>query len=257
MAVLAMDTATQLLAAAVGPDDAADDWLGCASLHSPRAHSRWLQPTLQSLLQSTQVRMQDLTAIGVGVGPGSYTGVRIAVSTAKAMATALRIPLVPIPTLLALAEAARTYRLAPGDTLTVLPLLYARRARAFGALYEWRNAAWQTVLPAAVRPVHDWLTAAGEEAGRREGVRPIVIHDFKDSLDVMDLLRAERAGPGTVVRLADIAASFGPALWRLTAAGGRTAIEGDDIHAVAPEYVLPVEAETRLAEGSVAARGHA
>src|SRR5579875_1060535 len=154
MAVLVMDTATEALAAAVGKQE---EILGSTMFRVPRGHSRLLQPAIQHLLSNTGLQPNDITLIGVGVGPGSYTGVRLGVSTAKAMATALCVPLVRIPTLAAIAAAAVATR-TPVPTL-VVPLLFARRGRAFGAMYEKHQDEWSCRESCVVQPVEQWTEA--------------------------------------------------------------------------------------------------
>lgn len=50
--------------------------------------------------------MDDLRGIVVGTGPGSFTGLRVALATAKTLAYACSLPLVGVPSAVALARAA-------------------------------------------------------------------------------------------------------------------------------------------------------
>ncbi|MCL6636577.1 MAG: tRNA (adenosine(37)-N6)-threonylcarbamoyltransferase complex dimerization subunit type 1 TsaB [Alicyclobacillus sp.] len=227
-----MDTATRTLAVALGHDEVP---LASAALSVPRGHSRWLQPALANLLRVAGISAKDVEAVVAGVGPGSYTGVRLGVTTAKALAFALNVPLRPVSTLWALAEAA-----LPAPALRprcVLPLLYARRERAFGALYRKRGEGWEMVWPAAVRPLAEWVTAA---AALTEEV--CWVHDLTGE-QVGLLAGAE----GECWPLEAVAAGLGPALLRLARQPGVPELTGRAVHQLVPEYALPVQAEAQWA----------
>ncbi|OFW81201.1 MAG: tRNA (adenosine(37)-N6)-threonylcarbamoyltransferase complex dimerization subunit type 1 TsaB, partial [Alicyclobacillus sp. RIFOXYA1_FULL_53_8] len=142
MAVLVLDTATETLAVAVGDNHAL---LGSAAYRVARGHSVLLQPVVAEVMAHAGIKMDALQTIAVGIGPGSYTGVRIGVSTAKAMASVLGVDLVTVPTLFTLAEAAApTPAPASADgSSVVLAMLYARRQRAFGAVYQRVMGRWE------------------------------------------------------------------------------------------------------------------
>jgi tRNA threonylcarbamoyladenosine biosynthesis protein TsaB len=245
MAVLVMDTATQVLCTAIGTQT---QLLGSTALLVPRGHSRLLQPTAEHLLKSAGIKPSDLTLIGVGVGPGSYTGVRMAVSTAKAMASALSVPLVPISTLWTMAAAA-----VPGkaqSSIVICPLLYARRGRAFGAIYEKTGDKWSERESVKVLPVPEWMDKLRMHTqGEGEVQGAVIVHDFVESYGVLDILYAGGTALD-IFHISDISGNLGPQLWRLTLLNRHLGAEGDAVHAVVPDYVLRVEAEVKLSEGS-------
>ena len=72
---------------------------------TPRRHTECVLPWSEQLLAQAGLDKTDLHAIGVGIGPGAFTGVRLAVSLAQGMALGLGIPLVPVSTLAAIAQA--------------------------------------------------------------------------------------------------------------------------------------------------------
>jgi len=74
----------------------------------------------------------SVVRIAVGVGPGSFTGLRIGVATARALAQSLRIELVGVGTLAALARGAAS---GAGER-PLLAALDARRGELFAALYD-------------------------------------------------------------------------------------------------------------------------
>jgi tRNA threonylcarbamoyladenosine biosynthesis protein TsaB len=237
MAILTMDTATDALAVAVGDKERTR---ASMAVLVPRAHSRLLQPSIVHVLQASGISAKELTMIGVGVGPGSYTGVRMAVSTAKAMADALQIPLVPIPTLAALAETAMPAHVSFGVVLT---LLFARRGRAFGAIYEKRGHTWRVVTDLAAQPIDDWITQFQTYILQTAPQHIAIVHDFQESHGVLPLL-ANVEVPR--VHLLDVVGGLGPALVRLALSGEYRAYQGVEIHPLAPVYALEVQAEVQV-----------
>jgi tRNA threonylcarbamoyladenosine biosynthesis protein TsaB len=109
-------------------------------LLGPARHSQELLPELQRLLEEAGLGWEQLDSLAVGVGPGTFTGLRIGISTARALAQALGIPVRPVSSLAALAAGlAAGAPLAPGTL--ALPLIDARRAQVFAALYRVGEAA--------------------------------------------------------------------------------------------------------------------
>ena len=267
-----MDTATEVLAVGYGRilveagealearERAVLDFSTTAIV--PRAHSRWLQPAISLALQVTGAKPGDVEMVGVGVGPGSYTGVRLAVSTAKALATTLHVPLVPIPTPLSLAEAARgTHR---GKVLT-MALQNARRHRAFGGLFLFDGSRWRTLSGIEVRETSDWARVWRDITSQpeMENMPLRIVHNLEEQdwhrmaangLAVANSSEASLAGDDdealSVYTLQEISSQLPAAMLGLMTNSEVKRVVGDDIHAVVPEYALLVEAESRLAEGS-------
>ncbi len=72
-----------------------------------------------------------LTHVAFGRGPGSFTGVRIAASIAQGMAYSLDIPIVPVSTLAALAQA----EMDSSDAKRVLSIIDARMKEVYHGEY--------------------------------------------------------------------------------------------------------------------------
>ncbi|WP_297800759.1 tRNA (adenosine(37)-N6)-threonylcarbamoyltransferase complex dimerization subunit type 1 TsaB [Arenimonas sp. GDDSR-1] len=101
MNLLVLDTSTEACAVGVA---AGGRHFGRFEL-TPRRHTDCVLPWSDQLLAQAGLSKSALQAIGVGIGPGAFTGVRLAVSLAQGMALALNLPVVPISTLAAIAQA--------------------------------------------------------------------------------------------------------------------------------------------------------
>ncbi|MBS0316502.1 MAG: tRNA (adenosine(37)-N6)-threonylcarbamoyltransferase complex dimerization subunit type 1 TsaB [Proteobacteria bacterium] len=103
MKLLAFDTSTETLSIAVC--DGARQWTQDGA-GGPQA-SMHLIPMLLALLDEAGLRLSALDAIVFGRGPGSFTGLRTACAVAQGLAFGASLPLLPVDTLLAVAEDAR------------------------------------------------------------------------------------------------------------------------------------------------------
>lgn len=101
MNLLVIDTSTEACAVGVA---AGGRRFGRFEL-TPRRHTECVLPWSDALLAEAGLSKSDLQAIGVGIGPGAFTGVRLAVSLAQGMALGLNLPVVPVSTLAAIAQA--------------------------------------------------------------------------------------------------------------------------------------------------------
>jgi tRNA threonylcarbamoyladenosine biosynthesis protein TsaB len=64
-------------------------------------------PNIDDTLKSLGLTLKDVEGIGVGLGPGSWTGIRVGVTVGKVLAFSTGRPVCGVPTLEALAFAAR------------------------------------------------------------------------------------------------------------------------------------------------------
>lgn len=98
--MLAIDTSTGLVGAACVDDGVLVSEVVEADA---RHHGELLAPVVARALEQAGVDRQDLDGVAVGVGPGPFTGLRVGITTALVMSRALRIPLVGVCSLDALA----------------------------------------------------------------------------------------------------------------------------------------------------------
>lgn len=71
-----------------------------------RAQTQTILPMIEQAMQQTSLHFSDLTAIAFSRGPGSFSGVRINAAVTQALAWANDLPVIPVSTLQALAQAA-------------------------------------------------------------------------------------------------------------------------------------------------------
>ena len=134
MRILALETSTENCSVALWRDG---EVLSHSELAGQR-HSEILLAMIEQLLNEAGSTLQDLDGIAFGAGPGSFTGVRIAASVAQGLALGLGVPVLPVCTLEALAEASNGNRVACA--------LDARLDEVYYAAYERQGENWQAVI---------------------------------------------------------------------------------------------------------------
>ena len=101
-------------------------------------HSELLVPMIQRLLERSGLRARQMDAFGFGQGPGSFTGIRIACGIVQGLAFATHRPVVPVPSLLALAEQSNEGH--------VIAAVDARMGEAYLAAYARNGDDWDEVI---------------------------------------------------------------------------------------------------------------
>ena len=104
--VLAFDTANEVVAIGVGRlvlDGRSVETVATFEVQARRASNTRLLPEIDALLKEHGIARDRIACVAVGRGPGSFTGVRIAMATAKGAASALKVGLVGVSTLDAIA----------------------------------------------------------------------------------------------------------------------------------------------------------
>jgi tRNA threonylcarbamoyladenosine biosynthesis protein TsaB len=194
--LLALDSATSAMSVALVNNE---KLLTQMNSVVERNHSVYMMPVIQEVLNSQGLGVRNLKGIAVGRGPGSYTGVRIGITVAKTMAWALKLPVVSVSSLEAMAAGALSEWLGGRDSskvteevtteasdnqasvqeaadaikqseefnrssfrhIWVVPMLNARRGQVFTTLMALRTGTG-----------HELLNDAVDEAG----------HQFKDEI---------------------------------------------------------------------------
>lgn len=134
MNILAVETSTELCSAALlrGAELFVEEEL------AENRHSELLVPMLRRLLGRARLTAREVDAFAFGQGPGSFTGIRIACGVVQGLAFASGRPVVPVPSLLALAEQTNDAR--------VIAALDARMGEAYLAAYARSGADWDEVI---------------------------------------------------------------------------------------------------------------
>ena len=100
-------------------------------LPSNVSHFSNLMPAIDDLLIKAGLRPQKLGGLIVALGPGSFTGIRIGLAVVKGFSQCLNIPIVGVPTLLAMANQ------LPYLEEDICPLVASRKGEVFTALFRW------------------------------------------------------------------------------------------------------------------------
>lgn len=145
--ILAIETSSELASCALLDGD----HVIARSTSGVRTHSQSVLPMVQELLREAGISLADCDAIAFGAGPGSFTGVRTACGVAQGLAFGAGLPVLPLVTLEAMAEACRA-RTGAGEVLAVLD---ARMGEVYWAQYRHdagRQAWIEVAAPALCAP---------------------------------------------------------------------------------------------------------
>lgn len=128
MKILTFDTSTETMYVTLGNDSNVE---ACKIIETTEKsyNSAYLIPTIIELLQSQNITMQNIEAIGINIGPGSFTGIRASAVVAKVMAQQLDIPVVGVSSM-------EIYSLLNITEKNSLCLLDARRGKAYMSVYS-------------------------------------------------------------------------------------------------------------------------
>ena len=160
---LAIETSTDMLSMAIASTQGDTTEVWTHTSQGGAKSSQLVLPEIVRLMEEAQIPFKDLTAVVFGKGPGSFTGLRTACSVAQGLAFGAGIPVLPIDTLLAVAEDAH-YQSAqqtqqqleqlPEEVKRFFVAMDARMDQVYTAAYEWRSE-WQCVQAPSVQSPED------------------------------------------------------------------------------------------------------
>ena len=163
---LAIETSTDMLSLAITSTQGDSSEVWTHTSQGGAKSSQLVLPEIVRLMEEAQIRFTDLTAVVFGKGPGSFTGLRTASSVAQGLAFGAGVPVLPIDTLLAVAEDARYQNVQQKQQKTQQPeqlpeeakrffvAMDARMDQVYTAAYEWRSE-WQCVQSPSVLSPED------------------------------------------------------------------------------------------------------
>jgi tRNA threonylcarbamoyladenosine biosynthesis protein TsaB len=154
--LLALDSSTEALAVAVACGD--QRWTRVVE-GGVQASARMLPLALQGLA-ACGLQVSQLDAVAFAAGPGAFTGLRCACAVAQGLAYAARIPVLPLDSLMVVAEDARRALPLP-DAQPLWVAMDARMDEVYAACYRFegienheghahRGSGWQVEAPPAL-----------------------------------------------------------------------------------------------------------
>jgi tRNA threonylcarbamoyladenosine biosynthesis protein TsaB len=132
--LLAIETSTELCSVAL----LRGDELFVEEALAENRHSELLVPMIRKVFDRAHLAAAHMDAFAFGQGPGSFTGIRIACGVVQGLAFAADRPVVPVPSLLALAE--------QSNESHVIAALDARMNEAYIAAYARSAGDWDEVI---------------------------------------------------------------------------------------------------------------
>ncbi len=231
MIVLALDTTSRHASVAVLRD--AETQLEY-NFTSSADLSATLIPSLEFVLRSLRLGLDDIGLFAAAVGPGLYTGVRVGLATLRGLLFGRRKPVVPVLTLHALA-----HKFADSER-PVVPLIDARRGEVCLAAYRFRNQEMHELFPPRLLPV------AGIAACVQSLEDPVFVGSGAETH--RDELKRSFPESSLHYRSHFLATEIGRIAWlrRRRALAGAEKVE--------PFYVRPAEAEASANSASRRAR---
>ena len=204
------------------------------ALSSPNRgnHAENLLPLIDALLNKAGLPLSEVTAFAVAIGPGSFTGLRIGLSTVKGLAYGWKIPVVGVPTLLAVAA-----RVTGWDGL-ICPLLDARKKEVYAALFRKKRQGLEQLTQDLVATPEEVVQKV-EALGNRESCLFI-----GDGVQVYANLITATLGNRCLLTLGETYPSTACAVAQL----GEERLnrqEFDSLGSLVPLYLRPSEAEVK------------
>ena len=145
MKLLALDTSTEACSCALWNNGE----IQYQTQIAPRQHADLILTMADDLLKQADLKPAQLDGIAFGRGPGSFTGLRIACGVAQGMALGIDVPVAPISSLAALAQASYEHTQNPH----ILACIDARMEEVYWGCYQLEQGLMQLQGEEHVAPV--------------------------------------------------------------------------------------------------------
>src|SRR5690606_28439934 len=149
-------------------------------------HAERLLPMAEGVMREAGIDRAQLSGVAFGQGPEGFTGLRVACGVAQGISYALGVPVLPLLSLLAVAERDRNRQAQAGAVRVVVQdarmgevYLGAYQDRVAGTAVQWETLQAPVLLDAA--DVGPWLSQAWPE-WTSTGHRPPVLRLVGDAL---------------------------------------------------------------------------
>lgn len=143
MNLLALDTSSSAcsLAIQLNHDHGAPTILKRHEI-APRQHAKTLLAMMKDLLLEADIDLSQIDCLVFGKGPGSFTGIRLAGSVMQALSVSQNIPIIPVSSLAAMAQAAYL----KNSENRILVALDARQNAVYVGAYELESGRMKAVM---------------------------------------------------------------------------------------------------------------
>ena len=173
--LLAIETSTEACSVALYSNGETSEFYE----YAPMRHAELLLPAIQSLLDAAGLPLADLDAIAFGRGPGSFTSLRIGIGVVQGLAWGAGLPVIPVSSLAAVAQAATA--VTPSEVSTICVAMDARMQEVYTANFQRGGDGFviasseeQVCSPGLVSVPEDGpFIAAGNGFDRFEELRPL------------------------------------------------------------------------------------
>lgn len=164
--ILSIETSSEACSVALSINDSVSEKFE----HAPRRHAELVLPMVRSLLAEAELALGALDIIAFGRGPGSFTSLRIGIGVVQGLAWGADLPVVPVSSLAAVAQAAFERGVA-AEISRICVAMDARMQELYSAEFEFgMNGLAQPVSTERVCPPSAILVdAPGQVCGAGNG----------------------------------------------------------------------------------------
>lgn len=242
MRILGIDTASPTASVAIVEDGAlvAEEIHSRVGAHPGNTlptlkgnHAEIILPLIQSLLAKSKSSLDELAGIAVSIGPGSFTGLRIGLATVKGLAYDWELPVVGVSTLLAHAARAKDF-----DGL-ICSMLDARKREVYMALFQGDGRRPTRVTEDAITSLQGAIELV-QSCRSVDGSSMLLVGDGAKAYEkiLIDALAPSALIANGHSSVAAEVAVLAEERFRRCAS--------DDLGTLAPIYLRPAEAESRI-----------